>query len=229
VSPKMEKIILYWPKGLRFWRQRVKYAEGDLLEGKRHGKWVFCYRSGQKQLEGQYAKGKKTGLWVKWAESGERLSEGGFQYDRMHGMWTDWHGNGQRALQSHWVMGKRDGKWTYWGANGSLKTMEHYDHRSEEDKGYSIHTDLEERQIMRKVQIDRVNRNWQGLVGKPVARLVKPWHVACWILIFIPIFALTRAGRPWRGAALAGMLAFLITSALAWGFDKKEHNGRGLR
>ena len=45
-----EKSVLYWPKGLFLWRRAAKYAEGHLVEGKRHGKWMFWYKSGQSTL-----------------------------------------------------------------------------------------------------------------------------------------------------------------------------------
>jgi len=220
--PMEERIILYRPRGLAFWRPRVKYAEGYLLQGRRHGKWVFWYKGGEKQLEGQYIKGRKTGAWTKWTEKGQKISQGGFLYGKMHGTWTDWHGNGQKALQSTWVMGKRDGDWTYWAPDGTLKEREHHDHRREIDRGYSIFTDLEEEDIIRKAQMDKFHRDWQRLVGRSIASLVKPWQVACWVLLFIPLFALVKAGSPWRGAALAAILAFLVTGVLTWSCDRKK-------
>jgi len=225
--PREEEIILYRPRGLGLWRPRVKYAQGYLLQGRRHGKWVFWYKGGEKQLEGQYLKGKKTGTWVKWAENGQKISEGGFLYGKMHGTWTDWNGNGQEVLQSSWVMGKRDGEWTYWAPDGSLEKREHYDHRRERDRGYSIHTDLQEEEIIRKVQTERLHRDWERLVGRSVASLVKPWQVACWVLLFIPLFALVKAGTPWRSAAFAGILAFLVTALLTWSCDRKKRGAPG--
>ena len=218
--PELEKMTLYWPKGLYFWKARAKYAEGHQLEGKRHGKWVFYYRTGQKQLEGEYIKGKKTGSWVKWSESGGKITEGEFLYGKMHGKWIDWHGNGQKALESHWFMGKRDGKWMYWAVDGSLQKTEDYDHRIEEDKGYSIHTDFEAEAIIREAHKKTVHRNWERLVGKSVASLVKPWHVACWVVTFVPSFGLIKARTPWHSAALAGIFALLVTSLLAWGLAR---------
>jgi hypothetical protein len=218
---KPEKVTLYWPKGACFWQPRRKYAEGCLLEGQRHGKWVFWYRSGRKQLEGEYAKGKKTDLWIKWGEEGVKITEGNFLYDKMHGRWKDWYGTGQKALESQWNMGKRDGAWTYWGTDGVLTRTERYDHRNEEDKAYSVHTDLEEKEIIRQAQRRNIQRNWERLVGRSVANLVKPWHVACWILLFIPFFSLMKAGRPWRAALVAGFLALLITSVLAWSLERR--------
>ncbi|MBW1740110.1 MAG: hypothetical protein JRJ42_03125 [Deltaproteobacteria bacterium] len=217
-----QRTILYWPKGWCFWRPRKKYGEGYLLDGKRHGKWIFWYRSGQKQLEGEYIKGKKTGTWVKWDERGEKITEGEFLHGKMHGKWTDWYLSGQKALESHWFLGKRDGKWTYWNMHGDLEKIENYDHRFEEDKGYSIHTDLETKEIAREIQKENIQRNWEMLVGRFIGRLVKPWHIACWVLVFIPAFGLINAKTPWRSTALAGIVAFGITSFVAWASDSRK-------
>lgn len=218
-----EKVTLYRPKGPCFWQSGKKYAEGYVLGGERHGKWVFWHRNGQRQLEGEYIKGKKTGLWIKWSEEGAKITEGNLLYGKMHGRWTDWYSNGQKALESQWVMGKRDGMWRYWSTDGKMLKIETYTHRSEEDKAYSLYTDLEEKEIIRQIQKRNIDRNWERLVGRPLSNLVKPWHVACWVLLFIIIFGLTKAETPWRAAAVAGLLAFIITSLLAWGL---ERNGK---
>jgi len=76
MAPEIEKITLYWPKGLRFWMRSAVYAEGYLLEGERHGNWIFWYRNGIKQLEGLYVKGKKNGFWRNGSKMGSRLRKG---------------------------------------------------------------------------------------------------------------------------------------------------------
>lgn len=219
---KPERVTLHWPKGFFFWQPRAKYAEGHLLEGKQNGKWVFWYKSGQKQLEGDYVNGKKMGTWVKWDKSGTKITEGEFLHGKMHGRWIDWYVNGQKASESHWFMGKRDGKWTYWNIDGALEKVENYDHRLEEDKGYSIHTDLETREIVRETEKKNLQRNWEMLVGGFVGGLVKPWHIACWVLIFILAFGLMHDKTPWRNAALAGIVALGVTSVVAWVFDSRK-------
>jgi hypothetical protein len=216
---KAEKITLYWPKGFLFWRPKAVYAEGRMLGGKRSGKWIYWYKNGEKQLEGEYVGSKKTGTWVKWNENGTSITEGEFLYGKMHGKWTDWHGNGQKALESHWVMGKRDGTWKYWSVEGTLEKTVSYDQNSENDKGYSIHTDLEIKQRIREIQKRNLHGTWENLVGKSAANLVNPWHIGCWVLIFVPLFGLVKSKTPWRSLAIAAVLAFLITSILAWAFD----------
>ncbi len=172
---------------------------------------------------GEYVKGEKAGTWTKWDTSGVRITEGGFLHGKMHGVWTDWYPNGQKAQESRWYFGKRDGKWTRWSSNGALEEIQTYDHRHEVDKGYSIHTDLEEMEIVREIHKGNLQRNWEMLVGKYVGGLVKPWHIACWVLVFVPTFGLIDAKTAWHGAGLAGILALFVTSILAWTFDSKRH------
>lgn len=221
---KPQEVTLYWPQGLFFWKPKAVYAKGYMSGEKRHGKWTYWYKNGEKQLEGEYVRDKKTGLWVKWHQNGAKATEGDFLYGKMHGKWTDWHGNGEKALESHWVMGKRDGEWKYWSARGSLEKTIRYDQRVEEEKGYSIHTDLETQQLIQNIQKRRLYGTWENLVGRSVAKLVKPWHIACWALIFIPLLGLIKDKTPWRSAMLAAALAFLLTGLVAWSLERKSRN-----
>ena len=215
-------VVLYWPRGLRFWERRVIYGKGALSQGQRHGMWCFWYKNGQKQLRGEYIKGKKTGLWMKWTPQGNKLSEGEFLYGKMHGTWKDWHQNGSIAQKSYWVMGKRDGTWTIWDLDGTIQKKETYDHQQEKDLGYSIHTDLETKELVRSIQRENLSRTWKGLVGPTIAKFVKPWHIACWVFLFIPFFSFIPAKTQWRGAAVAALLAFVFTSIVVWIFKQTD-------
>ena len=86
----------------------------------------------------------------------------------------------------------------------------------------SLHTDFEARDIVRQIQKSRQQRSWERLVGRFVAGLVKPWHVAFWILVFSLAFGLIPAKTPWRGLGLAAIIAFFLTSLAVWTFDKKQ-------
>ena len=219
-----ENVTIYWPKCPFFWRPKVVYAEGSMLEGKRTGKWVYWYKNGNRQLEGEFFENKKTGTWIKWNQNGRKVTEGEFLYGKMHGIWTDWHGNGRKALESHWILGKRDGTWTYWTTDGTIEKTVNYNHNSEEDKGYSIHTDLEIKQRIREIQKRSLQGIWENLVGKSIANLVKPWHIGCWVIIFILLLAIVKSNTPWRSAAVAAALSLLITGIIAWAFSAKNQN-----
>jgi hypothetical protein len=106
--------------------------------------------------------------------------------------------------------------------HGTQEKVVDYDHRHEQDRGYSLHTDFEARDIVRQIQKDKQQRSWERLVGRFVASLVKPWHVACWVLVFILAFGLIPTRTSWRGLGLAAIIAFFLTSLAVWTFDKKQ-------
>ena len=98
-----------------------------------------------------------------------------------------------------------------------------YENGQDWDLGYSIHTDIKIRRLVRKIQLEKLKQSCQGLVRRIVANLVKPWHIAVWLLCFVPLFAIIEAKTPWRGvAAQAEILAFVITSIAAWASGKKK-------
>ncbi|MBW2266779.1 MAG: hypothetical protein JRF28_11590 [Deltaproteobacteria bacterium] len=105
---------------------------------------------------------------------------------------------------------------------GSLKKSETYNHITEKEQLYSIHTDLEAKQIVRNIQREALQKNWERTVGRTIANLVKPWHIACWVLVFISVIGLMQEKHQWRGIGLAVILASVITSLVVWGLD-----GRG--
>jgi len=221
---EMTETVVYWPKGLRFWRPTRVYAKGTLLDGRRHGTWTFWYQSGAVELEGTYARGKKHGLWTKWWENGEKRAQGTCLHGRMDGKWTEWHPNGQKARESDWVNGRKDGRWSYWRPDGTLEETQTHDHRSEKPQEHAICTDLEARDMIKQINRDAFYRNWENMVGKTVARAVKPWHIACWIIIFVIGMGITNNGpHKLQGIILAAIVAVFITTLLGW---VVEHRSR---
>jgi hypothetical protein len=217
-----EDVTLYWPRGVRIWNTNTPYARGKIHDGERHGMWEFWYKNGRKQLQGEYIKGEKNGLWIKWTANGAKLSEVEFISGKMNGICTDWYENGQKALESMWVLGKRDGTWTYWNSDGTISKKETYNHRQEMDLGYSIHTDIEIRELVKKIQRENLARTWTRLVGPAIAKHAEPWQIACWLVFFISFFGLLKTKTQWKGVALAAILAFVTTSVITWALKKRE-------
>jgi len=221
---EMTETVICWPKGIRFWKPRRIYAKGALLDGQRHGSWVFWYQSGAVELEGTYERGKKHGLWTKWWENGEKRAQGRCVHGRMDGKWTEWHPSGQKARESYWVNGRKDGRWSYWRPDGTLEETKTHDHRSEKPQDHAICTDREARDMIKQINRDAFYRNWENMVGKTVARVVKPWHIACWIIIFVIGMGITKNGPDkLQGIILAAIVALFITTLLGW---VVEHRSR---
>ncbi|MFC1895039.1 toxin-antitoxin system YwqK family antitoxin [Thermodesulfobacteriota bacterium] len=184
------KKTIYWPAGILPWAWTRPYARGFLVEGKREGMWTFWFRSEKKQMEGEYREGKKEGLWTKWWENGMKASEGRFVRGKMHGRWADWYDDGQTARIAEWYQGKRNGDWTtYDRETGSVLKRERYDHTKEEEHKYALLTDREMHEIVRRAQRVRIHKNWSLLVGDTVARFMQAWHIALWIMVFVPVYA----------------------------------------
>jgi hypothetical protein len=99
--------------------------------------------------------------------------------------------------------------------------IETYDYRTEPIQDRTVCTDLEARRMVKQIQREALHRNWQKMVGKPIASLIKPWHIACWILIFVLGLGLAQDGSKVRTAGLAAILALSVTSLLAWFFEGK--------
>jgi hypothetical protein len=194
------------------------------LDGERHGRWIFWYESGAVELEGTYVRGKKHGLWTKWWENGEKRAQGKCVDGRMDGKWIEWHPNGLKARETYWMNGRKDGHWSFWGSDGTLEQTQIYNHRSEMPQEHAICTDLEARNMIKQINRDAFYRNWENMVGKAVARVVKPWHIACWIVIFVIGMGITKDGPDkLKGIILAAVVALVITTLLGW---VVKHRGR---
>ena len=100
-------------------RQAITYKfgryEGQVRNGKEHGRGVFTWTDGER-YEGEFVDGKKTGRGIKTWPNG----------DRYEGQWLKglWHGRGTLTwadgtrYEGDWRKGKRTGRGTYTWANG---------------------------------------------------------------------------------------------------------------
>ncbi len=121
-----------------YWPDRItKYAEGSVVNGKRHGKWTEWHRNGQRSGTGNYDHGKKDGSWIYWYDNGHPSAV--MNYERgillfaksyrpngtvgSHirngtGKWVTWYKNGKKEQECNYVNGKLTGKLTMWYENG---------------------------------------------------------------------------------------------------------------
>ena len=96
-----------------------KVYVGNLLNGKKEGKWVSYYHStGRKSHEHNFKNGKKDGLNTEWYENGKKSYEGNWKNGKENGVVTTWYENGQKRTESTWKNGKEDGLMTFWYENG---------------------------------------------------------------------------------------------------------------
>ncbi len=81
---------------------------GEMIDDKKHGKWITYYQNGMKRSEGNYAQGKKEGLWVHYHKNGNVESKASFSDGKYEGECITYHPNGN--LRSCGVYPKHIGK-----------------------------------------------------------------------------------------------------------------------
>lgn len=59
----------------KWYENGLKECEGEYMEEKKFGYWIFWYENGNKKFEGEYMEDKKLGRWKYWYESGELKEE----------------------------------------------------------------------------------------------------------------------------------------------------------
>ena len=93
-------------------------SQGNVVDGKKEGRFTIFYENGQKLLESHWKDGKEEGKWTGWHENGQKAAESYFREAKLDGKATSWHKNGQKAEVAHYTSGKEDGKFTDWYENG---------------------------------------------------------------------------------------------------------------
>ena len=73
---------LYRPDG-------TKSAEGAVIDGHRHGEWVFFDEGGTETWRGRYVTGMEQGLWTLSAPDGAMLAEGYMVNGQRDGVWKE--------------------------------------------------------------------------------------------------------------------------------------------
>jgi len=92
-------------------------AEGDYIDGKRHGHWILWFVDGQVE-EGSMADDKQNGHWVLRNANGD-VQEGPYVDNEKHGIWVVRFAGGDVA-EGPYVNGKRQGNWIVRLANGDV-------------------------------------------------------------------------------------------------------------
>ena len=95
--------------------------EGQYVDGRPHGHWVFRYDDGTLMQECDYDHGSPVGRWETYWANGNRQSEGHYSQSRKQGLWMRRHDNGQLKSRGHYTDGREDGVWHYWNERGELR------------------------------------------------------------------------------------------------------------
>ena len=80
----------------------VRYAQGELKDGKETGWWTYWHRNGQKAREGRFVNGQREGTHTYWYENGKMRGVGNFKNDAYDGTWTMYAEDGaQQSIQTY--------------------------------------------------------------------------------------------------------------------------------
>lgn len=107
-TPDMLPTTLAYHKGdtadlFEFYEDLSPRASGQLVAGKRNGKWVFSHPNGVKQAEAIYINGVENGMHNSYRE------------------------NGVPYFRGLYINGKRAGKWEFYDQDGNLAGTKNFD------------------------------------------------------------------------------------------------------
>jgi antitoxin component YwqK of YwqJK toxin-antitoxin module len=87
---------------------------------------VTYYPNGQVKMEGNMVDGKREGKWISFFEDGMPWSETHFEDGIMHGPTTVWFSSGVKYYEGQYEKGKRSGKWKFYNEDGSIEKEEKF-------------------------------------------------------------------------------------------------------
>lgn len=102
-------------------------AEGQTVNGLKHGSWVEWWSVDQRLSEGSYEYGQREGPWTYWHENtGEVMERGAYEDDLAEGPWVSKYPDGALRRTVSFVDGLRDGPIHEWGNDGTLLVQGNY-------------------------------------------------------------------------------------------------------
>lgn len=137
-----------------FFNQKFKVSEGDEINRKREGEWIYYHNKSNKVMmkenykngllegpktvffhndkpaeESFYREGKLHGIYKKFAHNGKTLEESNYENGMKHGSMIIYDGDGKIAIQGQYKSDKPVGIWKYY-QNGKLQREEDKDNPS---------------------------------------------------------------------------------------------------
>ncbi len=87
-------------------------AEGEYVDGRKIGDWVFYHQNGKIEQKGKFLKGAKpSGAWVWYYESGNLLREEKFTAGMEDGSMVEYNDSGRVITKGEYVDGEKEGFW----------------------------------------------------------------------------------------------------------------------
>ncbi len=86
---------------------------GELLEGRRHGRWITRSQDGAFVSHIDYAHGVRSGAYTTWFGD-QKIHESQYSSGRRHGQSLSWYRTGARASSCNYERGKLEGRCREW-------------------------------------------------------------------------------------------------------------------
>ena len=101
--PTREQYVEHYPSG-------IKKVEGELIDGKRHGKWIFYYDNGFIWSEGQYRHGIREGYSLVYYKNGKKKISGQYKKNLRYGEWKVYEQDGSlvKAIDINEMLTSKD-------------------------------------------------------------------------------------------------------------------------
>ncbi len=103
IPPKTEQITEFYPSG-------IKKIEGKLIDGKRHGKWIYYYENGFIWSEGVYKNGIRNGYALVYYPDGAQKISGQYKKNLRVEVWKVFNTDGTliKAINLNEMLTKKD-------------------------------------------------------------------------------------------------------------------------
>jgi antitoxin component YwqK of YwqJK toxin-antitoxin module len=101
-------------------------CEGPLVEGKRHGTWVWYHGNGLVHARIEFCCGQRHGRFQTWHANGTRKTVGSYHLGEREGRWSEWHASGALEAQAEYSNGSASGRWKRWDDSGRLVVSRSY-------------------------------------------------------------------------------------------------------
>jgi antitoxin component YwqK of YwqJK toxin-antitoxin module len=95
-APKMEQYFVEdnLTKEVTYYKNQQKRYEGEYLDGKRHGRWVYWYPNGNVWSEGFFYQGENDSIRIVYHENGNKYYSGKYKKGQRTGVWKFWDEEG---------------------------------------------------------------------------------------------------------------------------------------
>lgn len=87
------------------------FGEGNYVDGKQDGKWIFYYKNGNVELEGYYSEGKPDREWIWTYENGATKRKENFIYGKREGEYAEYDSVGNLILAGQYFDDARKDEW----------------------------------------------------------------------------------------------------------------------